>query len=87
MPELNRTELLGEGEGAFWDRTPKFQDQRQNFSRKELKDSMRLKSNIWEKKTHRDSELTDEDDQQQAGGVQLNVGVTEGVAEGGVDDH
>lgn len=48
---------------------------------------MRLKSNIWEKKTHRDSELTDEDDQQQAGGVQLNVGVTEGVAEGGVDDH
>lgn len=31
--------------------------------------------------------LTDEDDQQQAGGVQLDVGVTEGVTEGGVDYH
>lgn len=31
--------------------------------------------------------LTDEDDQQQTGGVQLDVGVTEGVTEGGVDDH
>lgn len=33
------------------------------------------------------TELTDEDDQQQADGVQLDVGVAEGVAEGGVDDH
>lgn len=33
------------------------------------------------------SVLTDEDDQQQAGGVQLDVGVTEGVTEGRVDDH
>lgn len=31
--------------------------------------------------------LTDEDDQQQAGGVQLDAGVAEGVTEGGVDDH
>lgn len=31
--------------------------------------------------------LTDEDDQQQTDGSQLDVGVTEGVAEGGVDDH
>lgn len=33
------------------------------------------------------SSLTDEDDQQQTNGSQLNVGVTEGVAEGGVDDQ
>lgn len=33
------------------------------------------------------SSLTDEDDQQQTNGSQLNVGVTEGVTEGGVDDH
>lgn len=33
------------------------------------------------------SSLTDEDDQQQTNGPQLNVGVTEGVAEGAVDDH
>ena len=31
--------------------------------------------------------LTDEDDQQQTGGVQLDVGVTERVTERGVDDH
>ena len=37
--------------------------------------------------THTLGVLTDEDDQQQAGGVQLDVGVAEGVAEGGVDDH
>lgn len=33
------------------------------------------------------SSLTDEDDQQQTNGPQLNVGVTEGVTEGAVDDH
>lgn len=33
------------------------------------------------------SSLTDEDDQQQTNGSQLNVGVTEGVTEGGVDDR
>lgn len=33
------------------------------------------------------SSLTDEDDQQQTNGSQLNVGVTEGVTEGGIDDH
>lgn len=37
--------------------------------------------------SHSHTVLTDEDDQQQAGGVQLDVWVTEGVTEGGVDDH
>lgn len=31
--------------------------------------------------------LTDEDDQQQTDGSQLDVGVAEGVTEGAVDDH
>lgn len=39
------------------------------------------------KNKHTECGLTGEDDQQQAGGVQLDVWVTEGVAEGGVDDH
>lgn len=36
---------------------------------------------------HAEGVLTDKADQQQAGGVQLDAGVTEGFAEGGVDDH
>lgn len=38
-------------------------------------------------KAHRLNTLTDEDDEEQAQMVQLNVGVGEGVAEGGVDYH
>lgn len=38
-------------------------------------------------KSKKVSSLTDEDNQQQTNGSQLNVGVTEGVTEGGVDDH
>jgi len=37
--------------------------------------------------THTHTLLTDEHQQQQAAGLQLGVGVAEGVTEGGVDDH
>lgn len=53
----------------------------------ETKETVQIKTTNQVRTRVQERVLTDEDHQDQAGGVQLDVGVAEGVAEGGVDDH